>query len=67
MLANKFYLQQPYSRVSKLNRMVCTSVQEIIINDEEFCTLATATSLENLDNKGQTLGANKGWDLEQEN
>ena len=43
MLANKFYLQQPYSRVSKLNRMVCTSVQEIIINDEEFCTLATAT------------------------
>jgi len=42
MLANKFYLQQPYSRVSKLNRMVCTSVQEIIINDEEFCTLATA-------------------------
>ena len=47
--------------------MVCTSVQEIIINDEEFCTLATATSLENLDNKGQTLGANKGWNLEQEN
>jgi hypothetical protein len=25
------------------------------------------SSLENMDNKGQTLGANKGWDLEQEN